>query len=203
MMTRLSLLLAALGVVALLQGCDNKGSGSAGGGSQKKLQLAFVANTADEYWSIVRLGCDFAARQLGDVDLDFRFPAERTAAAQQELLTNLLAAGVDGIAISPIDAENQTDFLNNIAAKTLLVARTATRKKAGGCVISARTMWPPERRRRNCSKPRCPRAAKSFYSSAIQCAKHKRPHSRHPNGLAGSNIQIIDTLAEATKAPSP
>ena len=33
----------------------------------------------------------------------------------------LVASGVDGIAISPIDTSKQKDFLNQIAAKTLLV----------------------------------------------------------------------------------
>src|SRR5208282_2368534 len=111
----------ALCVAALLQGCDNKNNGTTTVPSQKKLRLAFVANTADEYWAIVNLACDYAKRSLRDVDLEFRFPADHTAKAQQDILSDLVASGVDGIAISPIDAENQTDFLNDIAAKTLLI----------------------------------------------------------------------------------
>ena len=118
---KLSLFILTACVVALLQGCGKDSGGTNTGGAQKKLRLAFVANDANEYWAMARLGCDFAARELGDVELEFRFPANRTAAAQQEILSDLVSHGVDGIAISPIDAEKQTDFLNTIGAKTLLV----------------------------------------------------------------------------------
>ena len=77
---KLPLFILTLCVVALFQGCENSDA------TQKKLRLAFVGNTLDDFWAIVRLGCDVATRQLGNVDLDFRFPAERTAAAQEEIL---------------------------------------------------------------------------------------------------------------------
>src|SRR6516225_1601333 len=107
-MKKIQTLILCLCAAALFSSCDNKNSGPTGGEPQKKLRLAFVANTADDYWSIVQLGCDYAARQLGDVDLEFRFPAVRTAKAQQELLADLVNGGVDGVAISPIDADSQT-----------------------------------------------------------------------------------------------
>jgi ribose transport system substrate-binding protein len=129
-MKKMPFLVLALSLVALSQGCDNKSSGTANGAPQKKIRLAFVGSTPDDYWSFVRLGCDHAARSLGDVDLDFRFPASRTAEAQQELLSALIAEGVDGIAISPIDADKETDFLNQIAAKTLLVCADSDAEKS-------------------------------------------------------------------------
>ena len=60
-----------------------------------------------DFWSLVQLGCDFGARQVGDVEVDFRAPASAnpTAAAQREILDGLITASVDGIAISPIDTE--------------------------------------------------------------------------------------------------
>ena len=97
-MKKLHRFILVLCVVALCQGCDNTSSGTANDASQKKLRLAFVGSSADDFWSIVRLGCDSAARQLRDVDLDFRVPANRTAEAQQEILSDLVAGGVDGIA---------------------------------------------------------------------------------------------------------
>src|SRR5258708_22907966 len=104
-MNKLHFIILAVCAVALLQGCDNKSTGTDNVTVQKKFRLAFVGSTPDDYWSILRLGCDFAARQLGDVDLDFRFPANRTPAAQQEILSSLMAGTVDGIDISPIDEE--------------------------------------------------------------------------------------------------
>ncbi len=111
----------AIGVATLLQGCNKQDQSGATQPGTKRLHLAFVANSPGEYWSVVNLGCSIAAQQLGDVDVDFRYPTATTIEAQQQIVTNLLAAGVDGIAISPIDAERQTDFLNYLASQTLLI----------------------------------------------------------------------------------
>ena len=54
--------------------------------------------------------------------MDFKIPADATAASQQQILNDLVARQrKDGIAVSPIDPANQTDFLNTIASKTLLI----------------------------------------------------------------------------------
>ena len=48
-------------------------------------------------------------------------PAAGSAGEQQQLLDDLMATGVDGIAVSPVDPPNQTDVLNRIAEKALLI----------------------------------------------------------------------------------
>ena len=116
-----SLLLAAC-LIAILPGCSKNESASPGGGSAaKKLRLAFVPNNSASFWTIARVGCNDAAKELGDVDVDFRIPSSGSAAEQQGILNDLVAAGDDGIAVSPIDPANQIDFLNKIAGQTLLV----------------------------------------------------------------------------------
>ncbi|HEY1716737.1 MAG TPA: sugar-binding protein [Verrucomicrobiae bacterium] len=125
-MKKNQILLAALCVAAFASGCgknetaDNSGAGNAAAPA-KKLKLAFVSNNAANFWTIARAGCNDAAKELGDVDVDFRIPSTPDAAAQQEILNDLVARGEDGIAISPNNPENQTDFLNKIAGQTLLI----------------------------------------------------------------------------------
>lgn len=123
-------LLAILCLAVAMQGCGKKdepaASGSTAGSSgqpQKKLKLAFVSNNAATFWTIARSGCEEAAKELGDVDLDFRIPSTGTAAEQQQLLDDLLVKGVDGVAVSPIDPANQTTLLNKIASQALLVTQ--------------------------------------------------------------------------------
>ena len=200
-MKKLHRFILALCVVALFQGCDNKSSGTANGASQKKLRLAFVANTADEYWAIVHLGCDYATRLLGDVDLDFRFPAEHTAKAQQEILSDLVASGVDGIAISPIDAENQTDFLNHIATKTLLVcADSDAEKSKRTCYIGADNVAAGTQAA-ELLKAALSQGGKIILFVGYPNAQNAKDRIQGiQNELAGSNIQIIDTLADGTKS---
>src|ERR1035438_9252050 len=122
-MKQIQILLAALCITTLISGCGQKetADNSATAPAGRKLKLAFVANNAANFWTIARTGCDDAAKELGDVEVNFRIPATGGAAEQQQILNDLVAAGVDGIAVSPIDPKNQIDFLNNIAAQTLLI----------------------------------------------------------------------------------
>jgi ribose transport system substrate-binding protein len=124
--TQLRLILPALGLALALAlpGCGKKDSGSGtgtSGGSGKKYKLAFVSNNAATFWTIARSGCTDAQKELGNVDVDFRIPSTGSAAEQQQIMDDLVARGVDGIAVSPIDPGNQTEFLNKIAAQTLLI----------------------------------------------------------------------------------
>ncbi|TAK93850.1 MAG: ABC transporter substrate-binding protein, partial [Verrucomicrobia bacterium] len=89
--------------------------------AKKKLKLAFVSNNAANFWTIARRGTEEAQKNLGNVDVMFRIPSTGSAAEQQQLLDDLLAAGVDGIAVSPVDPANQTEALDQIAKKTLLI----------------------------------------------------------------------------------
>jgi ribose transport system substrate-binding protein len=197
MMIKWPLLLLALCVVALCPGCDSK----SGGTTPKKVRLVFVANTPDDYWSIVRLGCDKAARELGNVDLDFRFPAKPTAEAQQELLNSLVPGDADGIAISPIDAENQTDFLNHIAAKTLLVcADSDAAKSKRTCYIGTDNIA-AGRQAADLLKAALPHGGKIvLFASYLNAQNIKDRVQGLQAGLAGSNLQIIATLADGAKS---
>ena len=51
--------------------------------------------------------------------VEFRL-GDGTAAAQKRIVDDLLAKGVDGLAISPVDPANQTAMLNEAAAKALV-----------------------------------------------------------------------------------
>ncbi|HEY1489893.1 MAG TPA: substrate-binding domain-containing protein, partial [Verrucomicrobiae bacterium] len=118
--------LTAMCIAALVSGCGkkepagNSGSGPAAAPA-KRLKLAFVSNNSANFWSFARAGCNSAAQELGDVDVDFRITTTGTSAEQRQTLDDLVAKGVDGIAVSVNDPDNQTDFLNKIAGETLLV----------------------------------------------------------------------------------
>jgi len=100
---------------------DASAASSGGGATKKKLKLAFVSNNAATFWTIARSGCQDAEKALGNVQVDFRIPSTGSAAEQQQILDDLVAKGVDGIAVSPIDPANQTAFLDKIAGQTLLI----------------------------------------------------------------------------------
>src|SRR4051812_28624673 len=97
--------------VLVLAGCTREPS------STKR--LAFITNNAADFWTIARKGTEKADAGLADVEVEFRL-GDGTAAAQKRILDDLLAKGVDGIAISPVDPANQTAMLNDAAKQALV-----------------------------------------------------------------------------------
>ena len=86
-----------------------------------KVTLAFVTNNPSDYWALCRIGTEAAAKELGNVSVQFVMPADGTAATQKQDVDDLLAKNVQGIAISPVDPTNETPYLNSVAAKTNLI----------------------------------------------------------------------------------
>ena len=117
-MKKIQSILAALCVAAIVSGCGKSetptsGSGGSAPAAGKKLKLAFVSNNAATFWTIARTGCEAAATELGNVDVDFRIPSTGSAAEQQQKASRGFPR-----ARNP---KNQIDFLNKIAANTLLI----------------------------------------------------------------------------------
>lgn len=119
--TAVTLLGLAMFIVSCSKHSDSASTDKNTPAATKKLSLAFVTNNPSPFWTIARAGCKKAEAELDNVVVDFRIPASGSAAEQQQVLEDLLARGVDGIAMSPIDPTNQTAFFNRIAAQTLLV----------------------------------------------------------------------------------
>jgi len=122
----------------LLAGCHNGGSASSSGSTPggtpsaaagSKVSLAFVTNNASDYWKICGKGVDAAAKEVG-ADVQFVEPSDGSAATQKQDVDDLLAKGVKGIAISPKDPANQTDYLNTVAAKTSLLTSDSDAPKS-------------------------------------------------------------------------
>ncbi len=85
-----------------------------------KQTVAFVTNQIADFWKIAEAGCLDAQKDLG-ISVQVRMPAQATAVEQKRIVEDLLTSGVNGIAISPIDADNQVDWLNGIAKKVPLI----------------------------------------------------------------------------------
>ena len=189
-MKTLCFIILACCAAVLFQGCEKSAP-------PKKLHLVFIGGTPDNYWSIVRLGCDFATRQLNDVDLDFRYLENGTPAEQKELLLAFARNGVDGIVVSPIDSQAQNDFLNTIAGSTLLVcADSDAPKSKRSCYIGTDNIA-AGRQAAELLKAALPQGGKIVLFAGYSNADNTKERIQGiTNALAGSNIQIVDTLLD-------
>ena len=93
---------------------------ASGAAAQEKKQLAFVVNAASDFWKLAEAGVNAAQAELPDYELQFRYPAQGTAALQNALMDDLVAAGTDAIMISSADPKNSIDAFNRIAAQVPL-----------------------------------------------------------------------------------
>jgi ribose transport system substrate-binding protein len=116
-MKKSSLLILLAFVLLVLARCSpDSGSRSAG----KQLKLAFVTNNSADFWTIARGGVEKADSELADVTAEFRITSDGTAGEQKRIIDDLLTKGVDGIALSPVDPENQNALLNDASKKALV-----------------------------------------------------------------------------------
>jgi ribose transport system substrate-binding protein len=83
-----------------------------------KPRVAYITNGVDPFWVIAEKGAQDAAKKF-NVDVQVIMPDG--ANDQKQKVEDLLTRGIDGIAISPIDAKNQTPMLNEVAKKTRLI----------------------------------------------------------------------------------
>ncbi len=101
---------------------ENK-AGNTGGDGKKNFKLAFVTNNSSDFWTIARKGVEKADGELDNVTVEFKMPGEGTAAEQKRIIDDLVSTGINGIAISPKDPDNQTQLLNETAKKALVITQ--------------------------------------------------------------------------------
>lgn len=111
-----TLSLLALASLFFLPACGAESAGGSGDGPT----YAFVTNCVDPFWTLAKAGVLDAEAELG-VNCVVVMPESDGGADQQRRMEELLARGVAGIAISPANAENQVDMLNEAAAQTILI----------------------------------------------------------------------------------
>lgn len=92
-----------------------------------KPRFAFVTNGVASFWLIAAAGAKAAADESG-VDVTIVMPDGLTD--QTRKLEDLLTRGTDGIAVSPINPDNQIDILNKVASETNLLTHDSD---APGC----------------------------------------------------------------------
>ena len=112
----LALLFLFSGAFLALVGCD---SGSEEVAEPTQPTVAYITNGIASFWDIaeagaVKAGVDFDAEVL------LQMPANGID-DQKLMLKDAITNGLDGVAVSPINSDNQLDLLNEVAENTVLI----------------------------------------------------------------------------------
>ncbi|HAN98203.1 MAG TPA: sugar ABC transporter substrate-binding protein [Planctomycetaceae bacterium] len=124
--SRFGLVLLALLLPIAIGGCggDSEKSTDSGTGNKpaETRKVAFVTNMIADFWKIAQAGCRDAEKDLG-VKVEVRMPAQKSAAEQRRVVQDLITSGIDGLAISVVDPDNQTEWINELAGKVKLITQ--------------------------------------------------------------------------------
>ena len=122
--------LLGLAILIAVIGCGGSSSDSENPGAaqtETSIKLAYVTNGIASFWDVAKAGADAGAKEFS-CKVEVRMPDG--ALDQKETLEDLLSQGIDGIAVSPIDPDNQTTFLNKLGENTLLITHDSDAPKS-------------------------------------------------------------------------
>jgi len=197
----ISVFVCTLLLTFLLASCqpNNSGTNTAPGGAGTKHKLAFVTNNASDFWIIARKGTERAAKDNPNIEVEFRIPSDGTAAEQQRVVDDLLAKGIQGIAISPVDPANQTPMLNRVASQTLVVTQDSDAPTSNRVCYIGTDNVEAGRQAGQLVKEALPNGGKIMVFVGVLDAENARQRYQGlKEALAGSNVSIIDVRTDNT-----
>jgi ribose transport system substrate-binding protein len=97
--------------------------------TSKPIKLAFVTNSVDLFWVLAQKGCERADEVL-NTKTQVTFPSQGSVDEQKQAIEQAVNNSFDGLAISPINPENQVDMLNEAAEKMSVICQDSDAPKS-------------------------------------------------------------------------
>lgn len=194
-------LIMCLVAAALVASCTQQPQQQAGqqGAGSKRLRLAFVTNNPSDYWTIARKGTEKAVQELGNVDLEFKMPGDGSAAEQKRIVDDLLAKGIDGMAISPVDPTNQTQLINDAARQVLVITQDSDAPDSQRACYIGTNNREAGRQAGELVKQTLPQGGKIMVFVGKADAQNARERFEGmKEALAGSNVEVLDLRTDDT-----
>lgn len=109
-------------------GGSTQPSAGGGGGGGDKPRVAYITNGIDPFWDTAIAGAKVGAREF-NLELETHKPAKGVV-DQNRIIEALLAKGIGGIAVSPIDATGQAELINTAAGQTKVITHDSDAPKS-------------------------------------------------------------------------
>ena len=201
----LNLLLVLVGCLCIA--CDPAGNQTASNApkndnaasSSKSFKLAFVTNNASDYWTIARKGVEKADAELSEVTVDFKMPGSGAADEQKRIIDDLISVGVNGIAMSPVDPDNQTQLINETAKKALVITQDSDAPSSNRALYIGTDNVAAGRQAGELVKEALPNGGKIMVFVGKSDARNAAERFQGlKEALQGSKVEIIDLRTDDT-----
>ncbi len=177
----------------------NTGNANTGPAAGKDLKLAFVTNNASDYWTIARKGVEKADAELTDVTVEFKLPGSGAADEQKRIIDDLVSTGVSGIAVSPVDPDNQTQFINDVAKKALVITQDSDAPSSDRALYIGTDNVAAGRKAGELVKEALPNGGKIMVFVGKSDARNAAERYQGlKEALQGSKVEIIDIRTDDT-----
>ncbi|MGA9769248.1 MAG: sugar-binding protein [Blastocatellia bacterium] len=184
-------------LISLLSFSCSQPAGPTSGSS--KFKVAFITNNPSDFWTIARKGCEKADAELADVEVEFKIPPDGTAAEQRRIVDDLMAKGVSGIAISPVDPVNQTQMINEISKQILVITQDSDAPQSARACYLGTDNVAAGRQAGELIKEALPQGGKIMLFVGKSDARNAQERYQGiKESLAGSKVEIIDLRTDDT-----
>ena len=196
---KIKIISIAFAILALtIIGCKPQaGNGTSAPGGKKR--VAFVTNNASDYWTIARKGTEKAQAELPDLQVEFRMPSDGTAADQTRILNDLVASGISGIAVSPVDPTNEVQLINDIAKKALVITQDSDAANSDRTMYIGTDNKAAGKQAGEMIKEALPNGGKIMvFVGKIDAQNAKDRFDGIKEALQGSKVEIVDVRTDDT-----
>ncbi len=142
-----------------------------------------------------------AAEENPDIDVDFQMLGDASPAGQKRVVDDLLARGIDGMAISPVDPVNETPMLNDAAQQiTVFCSDSDAANSQRACYIGTNNV-DAGKQAGGLIKEAIPSGGKiMLFVGKLDAQNAKDRIAGIRQALDGSNVQILDVRTDDTDA---
>lgn len=186
-----SVIFILISLLILANASCNRSSGA------KKTRIAFVTNNPSDFWTIAKKGTEKAEAELPNVKVEFKLNSDRSAAGQQRIVDDLLAIGVDGIAISPVDPKNQTQLINRAASQALVITQDSDAPNSNrACYIGTDNVAAGVQAGRLVREALPDGGRIMVFVGTMDAQNAQERHRGLKQALEGSKVEIIDVRTD-------
>jgi ribose transport system substrate-binding protein len=163
------------------------------------ISLAFVTNNPSDYWTICHKGVDKAASELPGVNVQFIMPDNGSAATQITDVGDLIAKGVQGIAICPVDPTDETPQIDRWCAETRVIMADSDAPASKRLCFIGTNNYAAGVMAGDLIKKAIPQGGQIMLFVGTTQAQNARERIQGiHDGLRGSNIRVLGTLSDNT-----